>query len=93
MYKVKSFFDKLFDKLFRGSEGNPPEDVVDDSETNGIGPGILHNGCVDPSTGVDLVFVHGLRVSRVKTRSTGEYFWPKDLLSVDVKSARIITWG
>ncbi|KAI1666519.1 hypothetical protein Ptr902_02766 [Pyrenophora tritici-repentis] len=43
---------------------------------------------------VDVVFVHGLNGHRVNTW-TGQYdvFWPKDLLSKDLPSARIFTWG
>ena len=40
-----------------------------------------------------LVFVHGLGGQRCDTWSKNGVFWPKDLLSRDVPSVRIITFG
>ena len=93
MSKIKRIFSKLIGKLFRHGDSNPPEDVSDASENDGVGPDVLHESCVDPSTGVDIIFIHGLGGSRVETWSTGGCFWIKDFLSVDLKDVRIITWG
>ncbi|KAI0813459.1 hypothetical protein GGR55DRAFT_677101 [Xylaria sp. FL0064] len=58
-----------------------------------IGPLAFPGECGGPDSGVDLVFVHGLRGSRVKTWSKDGIFWPRDLLRDDVKMARVIMWG
>lgn len=60
---------------------------------DGIGPLILSDTCQGSDSGVDLVFVHGLRGSRIKTWSKGEVCWPRDLLPKDVDNVRILTWG
>ncbi|KAI0846574.1 hypothetical protein F5Y00DRAFT_271878 [Daldinia vernicosa] len=49
--------------------------------------------CEAPDSGIDLVFVHGLHGSRLKTWSKDGIFWPRDLLQDDLKNARVITWG
>lgn len=59
----------------------------------GVGPLDFPGDCGGNGSGVDLVFVHGLRGSRWKTWSSGDVFWPRDLLRDDVKSARVVTWG
>ena len=43
--------------------------------------------------GASLVFVHGLGGQRYDTWTKNGVFWPKDLLSRDVPSVRIITFG
>ncbi|KAI0896096.1 hypothetical protein F4806DRAFT_51141 [Annulohypoxylon nitens] len=60
---------------------------------DGLGLLKCHDGCDGPSDGIDLVFVHGLRGSRVKTWSKGGVFWPRDFLRDDFKKARIVSWG
>ncbi|KAI1458489.1 hypothetical protein F4805DRAFT_140939 [Annulohypoxylon moriforme] len=60
---------------------------------NGLGALEFPNDCQGPGNGVDVVFVHGLRGSRIKTWSKGDKFWPRDFLKDDLKNARIITWG
>lgn len=41
-----------------------------------------------------IIFVHGCTGDREKTwTSQGEVLWPQDLLSKDVPTARILTWG
>ncbi|KAI9765525.1 MAG: hypothetical protein M1840_007351 [Geoglossum simile] len=42
---------------------------------------------------VDIVFVHGLNGNRNTTWTTGDVFWPQDLLPADVPMARILTFG
>lgn len=58
-----------------------------------IGPLEFPGDCGGPADGVDLVFVHGLRGSPLKTWSHGDIFWPQHLLMDDLKNARVITWG
>jgi protein SERAC1 len=59
----------------------------------GVGPLETFDYCDGSASGTDLVFVHGLRGSRLKTWSSGDVFWPRDLLKNDVKNSRVITWG
>jgi len=59
----------------------------------GVGPLITFDKCEGGTDGFDIVFVHGLRGSRVKTWSSGDVFWPRDLLQHDVRRARGISWG
>jgi protein SERAC1 len=62
--------------------------------TDPIGPLELFNTCETKDSGIDLVFVHGLRGSRIKTWSSkNNICWPRDLLPDDVEHARAITWG
>ncbi|ORY03567.1 hypothetical protein BCR34DRAFT_573448 [Clohesyomyces aquaticus] len=46
---------------------------------------------------VDIVFVHGLHGNKentwTATTKDGKVFWPRDLLTQDIKNARIFTWG
>lgn len=58
-----------------------------------IGLQVLSNTCEKSNSGVDIVFVHGLRGSRIRTWSTADVCWPRDLLPKDVADARILTWG
>ena len=90
---MKHFFTNLFNKIFSRGERDQSQDVSGASRNDAIGPRVLHDGSFDTSVGVDVVFIHGLRGSRVQTWSAGEYFWPKDFLSEDLENARIITWG
>jgi protein SERAC1 len=39
------------------------------------------------------VFIHGLNGGPLKTWTTDEICWPKDLLPADVSNARILTFG
>ncbi|KAI1350937.1 hypothetical protein F5Y01DRAFT_315219 [Xylaria sp. FL0043] len=66
---------------------------VKDKDEDKIGPLAFPCECGGTDSGVDLVFVHGLRGSRVKTWSKADIFWPRDLLRDDLKMARVITWG
>jgi protein SERAC1 len=77
-------------------EGEGEDDAGEGSETSasdGVGPLDFPDNCEGNASGTDLVFVHGLRGSRLKTWSSGNVFWPRDLLKDDVKNARVITWG
>jgi len=72
------------------------EDLGESSEppaSHGVGPFILRNDCEESDSGTDLVFVHGLRGSRLRTWSRNDICWPRDLLTEDVNNARVITWG
>ncbi|KAI1089174.1 hypothetical protein F5B19DRAFT_388171 [Rostrohypoxylon terebratum] len=60
---------------------------------DGLGLLECHNDCDSSNDGIDLVFVHGLRGSRLKTWSKGGVFWPRDFLRDDLKKARIVSWG
>jgi hypothetical protein len=82
-----------FRHLFhRKSTAEPqPDDGITD------GPHILFDTTRDDSSGVDLVFVHGLRGSALGTWSKDGVCWPRDLLQEDLNNAsvpaRVITWG
>ncbi|KAK8067630.1 hypothetical protein PG996_006742 [Apiospora saccharicola] len=75
------------------SEGEPSGDVSPDE--NDRGPYMISPGG-DANEGIDIVFVHGLRGSRLGTWSSPSGFcWPRDLLAQedDFKTSRIIAWG
>jgi len=90
-------FDKAKNKKAKGrseaGESSGAEESSDTPSHDGIGPLDFPDDCDGPSSGVDLVFVHGLRGSRLRTWSRGDIFWPRDLLSKDLKNIRVITWG
>ncbi|CZR51417.1 uncharacterized protein PAC_01293 [Phialocephala subalpina] len=75
-----------------GGEGDARE-ALETSASDGIGPLSVRDDCEGDASGIDLIFVHGLRGSRLKTWSSGDVFWPRDFLKDDVKNARVITWG
>lgn len=58
-----------------------------------VGLNILTRGIKESEFTLDVVFVHGLRGHPVNTWSTDGTFWPRDLLSEDLETARIISWG
>lgn len=69
------------------------EEQLDMSPGGGTGALESFDDCEAPDSGIDLVFVHGLHGSRMKTWSKDGVFWPRDLLKDDLKNARVITWG
>jgi protein SERAC1 len=96
---MPEFFDRIFgkkkNKMTKGEdegEGDAGE-ASETSASDGVGPLRFPDDCQGNASGTDLVFVHGLRGSRLKTWSSGEVFWPRDLLRDDAKNARVITWG
>jgi hypothetical protein len=76
-----------------GGGGGDAGEGSEMSASDGVGPLDFPDDCEGNASGTDLVFVHGLRGSRLKTWSSGDVFWPRDLLKDDVKNARVITWG
>ncbi|KAK8071344.1 hypothetical protein PG997_011547 [Apiospora hydei] len=84
--------------LFRGSPG--PGSAL--GETTGdasqdetsYGPLILSPGSAT-NQGVDIIFVHGLRGSRLGTWSQGDFCWPRELLAKEdgFETSRVIAWG
>ena len=92
---------KFLDHIFRKKNKKTKDEDEDGhtggaSETSaidGIGPLDFPDDCEGKDSGTDLVFVHGLRGSRLKTWSSGDVCWPRDLLKDDMKNARVITWG
>jgi hypothetical protein len=62
-----------------------------------LGPEVLFHVTAKGDSGVDVIFVHGLRGSSLGTWSKGVVCWPRDLLKIDIQDAsydaRIITWG
>ncbi|KAH7200662.1 Alpha/Beta hydrolase protein [Fusarium oxysporum] len=42
---------------------------------------------------IDIVFIHGLRGHREETWKKDGILWPKDLLAVDIKNCRIMSFG
>jgi len=95
---MPKFFDRILGKKDNKKKavGKGEGDTGEASETSasdGVGPLDFPDDCEGNDSGTDLVFVHGLRGSRLKTWSSGDVFWPRDLLKDDVKNARVITWG
>lgn len=88
--KLKNTNDEV-----EGDAGEPSSAEETSNITSGdaIGPLDFPDDCGGPASGVDLVFVHGLRGSRLKTWTSDGVFWPRDLLRDDLKKARVITWG
>lgn len=89
---LERVFGKKKDKKTEEEDGTTG-DISETSATDGVGPLDFPDDCEGPTSGTDLVFVHGLRGSRLKTWSSGDVFWPRDLLKEDMKNVRIITWG
>jgi hypothetical protein len=89
---MPKFLDRILRKKRAEAEGDP-ERVPETSAGDGVGPLEIPNDCEGNASGAALIFVHGLRGSRLKTWSSGDVFWPRDLLKDDVKNIRIITWG
>ncbi|KAI9866722.1 MAG: hypothetical protein M1813_000664 [Trichoglossum hirsutum] len=62
-----------------------------------LGPQVLFHVTAKCDSGVDVVFVHGLRGSSLGTWSKSGVCWPRDQLKIDIQDAsydaRIITWG
>jgi len=81
---------RLFKSQGRWEDG----DSTHKSEPNhDLGPDVLYDGTTDPTGGVDIVFVHGLRGSSRTTWSKGDVCWPRDLLKDDIPESRVIAWG
>lgn len=79
--------DDAGEATHKGSEASKEQLPSDE-----FGELVLHDGC-DGGSGVDIVFVHGLRGSRIATWLQDDVCWPRDLIKDDVKNGRIITWG
>ncbi|KAH6847170.1 hypothetical protein B0I37DRAFT_374407 [Chaetomium sp. MPI-CAGE-AT-0009] len=65
-------------------------------DRDGIGPLVVVNNIRDTGTGAsgtDIVFVHGLRGTRVTSWSKNGIYWPEHLLGKDLTDVRVITWG
>lgn len=76
---------------FGGSKQQQDEDLPDG---DGYGPLMFQkNEDLDPAAGTDIVFVHGLRGSRVSTWTKDGVCWPRDMLGEDVDDIRVIMWG
>jgi hypothetical protein len=60
---------------------------------DGIGPLVVFDNINNDDIGTDIVFVHGLRGSRINTWSKDNVFWPEKLLREDLQNVRVITWG
>ncbi|KAH8762740.1 hypothetical protein F5882DRAFT_477025 [Hyaloscypha sp. PMI_1271] len=86
---------KILEHIFgkKRKRADDEGDVSETSASDGVGPLEFPGDCEGNASGTDLVFVHGLRGSRLRTWSSGDVFWPRDFLKDDVKSARVITWG
>ncbi|KEZ43682.1 hypothetical protein SAPIO_CDS4299 [Scedosporium apiospermum] len=67
--------------------------VISNSLHDGIGPLVVFDNISNDDTGTDIVFVHGLRGSRINTWSKDNVFWPEKLLREDLQNVRVITWG
>lgn len=80
-------------KHFTGGDSSASANTTSPLPRDDVGPHIIHDGCDKVSSGIDIVFVHGLRGSRIQTWSSGNCFWPRDFLSKDLEHARLITWG
>jgi protein SERAC1 len=89
---MPKFLNRIFKRKKAEAEGYTGE-ASTTSVSDGVGPLEIPNDCEGNASGADLVFIHGLRGSRLKTWSSGDVFWPQDLLKDDVKNSRVITWG
>jgi hypothetical protein len=83
----------LFQNLFRKKTAN--QATAEDSHQ--VGANVLFDLTTNNDGGVDIVFVHGLRGSLLRTWSKNGVCWPRDLLKTDIGNipleARSITWG
>ncbi|KAJ8127228.1 hypothetical protein O1611_g6408 [Lasiodiplodia mahajangana] len=74
-------------------EGPGTESMSNPASSDIIGPLDFPDDCEGSTDGFDLIFVHGLRGSRLKTWTRNDVFWPRDLLKDDLRNVRVITWG
>ncbi|TPX11304.1 uncharacterized protein E0L32_001122 [Thyridium curvatum] len=86
------FFRHLFDK--RKVQSEPDSSSDNKKSHHDTGASVLFDGTSgEKEGGVDIIFVHGLRGSPIRTWSEGNVCWPRDLLKEDIPNARVITWG
>lgn len=86
------FFRHLFDK--RKVQSEPDSSSDNKKSHHDTGASVLFDGTSGKKEGgVDIIFVHGLRGSSIRTWSEGNVCWPRDLLKEDIPNARVITWG
>lgn len=68
-----------------------PVPASDSPGETAVGLKELSPGVSNPTA--DIVFVHGLRGSRINTWSHREICWPRDFLKDDLSGARVFTFG
>lgn len=77
--------------------GTPAEPAIPSSDD--VGPLVIVDKISNSGTdeisnsGTDVVFVHGLRGSRLNTWSKDGVCWPRDWLCDDLEDIRVIAWG
>ena len=89
MGRVKDALKKAF--AGKKDPSTPPATVSDPPGETAVGLKELSPGVSNPTA--DIVFVHGLRGSRIDTWSHQEICWPRDFLKEDLSEARVFTFG
>jgi hypothetical protein len=91
--KTMPWNPKALAKHFASGEDSGSLSTPDLPKKDAVGMYVVNDGCIGVSAGYDIVFVHGLRGSRVSTFSVDGIFWLKALLAKDLGQDRILTWG
>ncbi|KAI1337720.1 hypothetical protein F5Y15DRAFT_407920 [Xylariaceae sp. FL0016] len=66
-----------------------------EADTDAPGPLVLYDGSQRGRTndGIDIIFIHCLGGSRIKSWQKDGVCWPRDLLGSEMPDSRIISWG
>lgn len=91
LWNPSAVLGRIYDNFVNDENTTPGS--TDLSIKDDVGMQVVSDGCVNASDGFDIVFVHGLRGSRISTFSSGKYFWLRELLAQHLDDVRILTWG
>ena len=88
---------KLFGQTAKPKGEQPAREPEVEAPTGQSGTVVLFDSTTGDDSGVDIVFVHGLRGNSLLTWSKHDICWPRDLLKEDITEAslecRVVTWG